>query len=133
MSGNDPYVGPPSVRGTGTGGAAPSAGMADLTPKQRTALRASLSHIAARTREYLPDEYAVGSEITRGADGARAMIAVRPPIGNPVSAGFEPEFSEEGADPIGADEQAEVARGLAASAALQMKQALGDDIPQHAR
>jgi len=112
MNGNTPYAGP-------SRGADPEAA---LTPEQRRTLRDSLALIAARTREYLPDEYVVGAEIGRGRNGAQATVAVRPPAGNPVSAGFTPEF-DEGGDLVSAEERAEVARGLAASAALQVKQA----------
>ena len=95
----------------------------ELTTSQRQELRAGLASIAARTREFLPDEYVVGAEIGRDHNGTRATVAVRPPIGNPVSAGFTPEFGEEGRDVVPAEERHEVARGLAASAALQVKQA----------
>lgn len=113
MNGNTPYAGP-------SGADDPEA---ELTPEQRRALRNSLARIAARTREYLPDEYVVGAEIGSNQSGARATVAVRPPAGNPVSAGFTPEFGEEGTDLVPADERTEVAQGLAASAALQVKQA----------
>jgi len=113
MNGNTPYAGP-------TRGGDPEAA---LTPEQRRTLRDSLALIAARTREYLPDEYVVGAEIGRSRDGAQATVAVRPPAGNPVSAGFTPEFDDAGDDLVSAEERAEVARGLAASAALQVKQA----------
>ncbi|QLC33102.1 hypothetical protein EFA46_002385 [Halarchaeum sp. CBA1220] len=115
MNGNTPYAGP--------GGDPTNEPDAELTPEQRRALRDSLARIAAQTREYLPDEYVVGAEIGSGHDGARATVAVRPPAGNPVSAGFTPEFDEEESDLVPADERAEVAQGLAASAALQVKQA----------
>lgn len=107
-------------------------GDAELTTSQRRELRAGLASIAARTREFLPDEYVVGSEIANGHAGVRATVAVQPPAGNPVSAGFEPDFSADD-DPISADDREEVARGLAASAALQVKQAVGDDVEQTAR
>ena len=101
-------------------------GNTDLTPDQRRALRDSLAHIAAQTREYLPDEYVVGAEIGSGREGARATVAVQPPAGNPVSAGFTPDFGGDAdVDVVPADERTEVARGLAASAALQVKQAFG--------
>jgi len=61
-------------------------------------------------------------------------VAVRPPVGNPVSAGFTPEFENLADDDLISDEdREEVARGLAASAALQVKAALGDDVPRTAR
>lgn len=104
-----------------------------LTPDQRRRLRAGLASIAARTRDFLPDEYVVGSEIAKGHGGVMATVAVQPPAGNPVSAGFEPDFTTENEDPIPADDREEVARGLAASAALQVKQAIGGDVEQTAR
>ncbi|WP_336036177.1 DUF5811 family protein [Halobacterium yunchengense] len=121
MHGNTPYS-----------GAEPSE--PELTGTQRRALQDSISRIAARTREFLPDEYVVGSEITTGTEGVQVTVAVRPPAGNPVSAGFTPEFDGVGdEDLIPDDDREEVARGLAASAALQVKAALGDDVPQTAR
>jgi len=115
MNGNTPYAGP--------GGNPTDDDEAALTPEQRRALRDSLARIAAETREYLPDEYVVGAEIGQSQQGTRATVAVRPPAGNPVSAGFTPEFGEDGSDLVPAEERAEVAQGLAASAALQVKQA----------
>lgn len=122
MNENTPYAGPP-----------PSEPV-ELSTSQRRALRESLSRIAARTREFLPDEYVVGSEVNQGSNGPQATVAVRPPIGNPVSAGFTPEFEEADTDLIPAAERDEVARGLAASAALQVKYALDDaDVDPPAR
>ena len=107
---------------------------ADITATQRRALRASISQIAAQTRNYLPDEYVVGSDISQGMQGVQVTVAVRPPVGNPVSAGFTPEFENVGDDDlIPLEDREEVARGLAASAALQVKHALGDDVPPTAR
>lgn len=118
MNGNTPYTGrPDSVEAGRRNTLEP-----DISPEQRRALQRSVATIAARTREFLPNEYAVGSEVRRGASGTEAHVAVRPPIGNAVSAGFRPELDEDGA--IDKAEQDEVARGLAASAALQVKQAL---------
>jgi hypothetical protein len=106
----------------------------EVTAAQRRALRETASNIAARTREYLPAEYAVGAEVTAGSDGARATVAVRPPVGNPVSAGFEPGEDDPEPASISDDERGEVARGLAASAALQVKRALAEqDIDPVAR
>lgn len=105
----------------------------ELTSTQRRQLRAGLASIAARTREFLPDEYIVGSEIANSRAGVRATVAVQPPAGNPVSAGFEPDFSADTEEPIPAEDREEVARGLAASAAMQVKQAIGDDVEQTAR
>lgn len=119
MHGNTPYAGNAGIDEP-----------VEMTAAQRRALRSSTTRIAARTREFLPDEYVVGSEISTGMNGGpQVTVAVRPPIGNPVSAGFEPDFADgEGEDVlIPADEREEVARGLAASAALQVKQAIGDE------
>ncbi|MFC7167458.1 DUF5811 family protein [Halospeciosus flavus] len=120
MNGNTPYAG---VSGVDTGGDdAP-----EITTAQRKALQASIGAIAARTRDFLPDEYVVGSEVSTGSEGPRVTVAVRPPVGNPVSAGFEPNFDGEDDDDLIPDaERDEVARGLAASAALQVKGAVGD-------
>jgi len=95
-----------------------------LTPAQRRSLRNSAATVAARTRDYLPGEYAVGTELAAVSNGVRALVAVQPPVGQPVSAGFTPDFDE---DPLLDDaERDEVARGLAASAALQVKQAMAE-------
>lgn len=121
MHGNSPHV-----------GAEPTE--ADITATQRRALRSSISQIAAQTRDYLPDEYVVGSDISQGMQGVQVTVAVRPPVGNPVSAGFTPEFDGVGDDDlIPLEDREEVARGLAASAALQVKHALGEDVPATAR
>ena len=123
MHGNTPYS-----------GSEPSEPEPDLTGTQRRALQDSISQITARTRDFLPDEYVVGSEISSGSNGIQVTVAVRPPAGNPVSAGFTPEFDGVADDDlIPDDDREEVARGLAASAAHQVKRALGDDVPQTAR
>ncbi|MFB6197025.1 MAG: DUF5811 family protein [Halobacteriaceae archaeon] len=126
MNGNTPYAGKPGVVEAGQRS---EEDVRNLTPDQRRALRDSLARIASQTRDLLPEEYIVGSEITAGANGLRATIAVRPPVGNPVSAGLQPQFNEDGDEeglPIKAGERQEVAQGLAASAALQVKQALAN-------
>ncbi|AAG20169.1 MULTISPECIES: DUF5811 family protein [Halobacterium] len=121
MHGNAPYSGPADATG-------------DLSGEQRRALQTSIAQIASRTREFLPDEYVVGSEVTNGSSGVQVTVAVRPPAGNPVSAGFTPEFEDLADDDlIPTEDREEVARGLAASAALQVKHALGDDVPETAR
>lgn len=118
MNGNTPYTGRPNAVDAGRReSTAP-----DLSPEERRNLQRDVATIAARTREFLPDEYAVGSELRQGATGTEAHVAVRPPVGNPVSAGFRPEADEEVALDDG--DRDEVARGLAASAAFQVKQAL---------
>lgn len=116
MHGNTPYAGRP--------GQTPQSAET-LTPDQRRALRRDLADLAARTRALLPDEFAVGSEITQSANGPQAMLAVQPPVGRPVSAGFSPE------DAADADRDALV-HELAAGAAFQVKQAI-DDVSATAR
>ena len=109
-------------------GNAPFAGAeaeSPLSADQRRRLRQDLANVAARTRELLPDDFAVGTELAHGSEGPQATVAVQPPVGSIVSAGYSPE--DETDTTIGEDERAELARGLAASAALQMKEAMGDD------
>jgi hypothetical protein len=120
VNGNTPYAG---GAGTVEAGAVP-VDDPELTPAQRDALRDSVARIANLTRDYLPDSYTVGSEVASD----EVTVAVRPPAGSPVSAGFRPEFDDEDdADPIAETDRVEVARGLAASAALQVKRAFADD------
>lgn len=118
MNGNTPYAGLPEVTPAGRRS---TVDLPRLSADQRRILREHVSDIVARTREYLPDEYAIGGELRQGVDGPEATVAVEPPVGHPVSAGFAPDLEDiEDAD---FDAQ-EVARGLAATAALQVKQAL---------
>lgn len=127
MNGNTPYAGLPGVTQAGVRA---TADVPELTGEQRRTLRRDVSRIAARTREFLPDEYVVDAEISTGIAGPQVTVAVQPPIGHPVSAGFSPSL-EDVEDPeelIGETECDEVARGLAASAALQVKLAVGDDV-----
>lgn len=128
MNGNTPYAGAP---GEVRAGRRAPADVPDLSPDAKRDLRRSVSAIAARTREYLPDEYEVGADLSAGGDGARATVAVRPPIGHPVSAGFVP--AGEAGETISDEDREEVARGLAATAALQVKQAVGDAMTPTAR
>lgn len=133
MNGNTPHAGLPGITQAGKRAAAD---VDDLTRDQKRALRKEVARIAARTREFLPDEYVVNSNVKHGVGGPRAMIAVRPPVGQPVSADFSPDFEEfdqEDWSPIGDDDREEVARGLAASAALQVKKGLQDDLTPTAR
>lgn len=123
MHGNTPYAGRP---GSGDD-------PVDISPGTRRALQEGVSRVAAKTRRYLPDEYAVGSQIGRGMDGLEVTVSVHPPIGNPVSAGFRPELETDPEEIIPAEDEEEVARGLAASAALQVKLATGEDVPPMAR
>jgi hypothetical protein len=95
-----------------------------LSPDQRRALRRDLSSVAARTREFLPGDFVVGSELTSGASGLEATIAVQPPVGAVVSAGYSPNDDDDLT--ITDDEREDLAMGLAASAALQVKQAVPD-------
>lgn len=103
----------------------------ELTADQRRTLRADLSAITRRVQEYLPDEYVVGAEVSSGQSGPEAMVAVQPPIGHPISAGFQPDLDSE--EYITENDREEVARGLAASAALQVKHAVSDDVSPTAR
>lgn len=127
MNGNTPYAGRP---GTTPAGQRASADLADLSPEQRRRLRDHVDDIVAITREYLPDAYTVGGELRNGASGPEAAVAVEPPVGHPVSAGFAPDTD----DIDEADFEArEVARGLAATAAFQVKSALDGNETMAAR
>ena len=122
MNGNNPYAGAPGVVEAGQ----PSADVS-LSEEQERALRRAVAGIVTRTESYLPEGYVVGSELSRGQNGVEATVAVNPPAGHPVSAGFtpDPEELETGLDDT---ERDEVARGLAASAAIQVMNAVGDDL-----
>jgi len=96
-----------------------------LTREQRQTLRSDLASVAARTRELLPGEFVVGSEVSDGETGPRATIAVQPPVGSVVSADYRPEEPESAT--ISAEERDDLAQGIAASAALQVKQVIGED------
>ncbi|MFC6716903.1 DUF5811 family protein [Natrialbaceae archaeon GCM10025810] len=138
MNGNTPYAGLPGVTQAGQRAAAD---VPDLSRGQKRTLHRDVSRIAARTRELLPDEYAVDAEVSHGVSGPQVTVAVRPPIGHPVSAGFTPDLEadepgdgvEVDSEIIAAADRDEVARGLAASAALQVKQALSDNVKPTAR
>ena len=131
MNGNNPYAGPSDVTQAGKRS---ESDLPDLSTDQKRQLRRSVSSIASTTREYLPDEYVVDADVSHGAGGPRATVAVQPPIGRPVSAGFTADL-EAGEDDalVDEDDRAEVARGLAASAALQVKLAVSDGVTQTAR
>lgn len=129
MNGNTPYAGSPGVTQAGKRA---NADLPELTADQKQSLRDGVSRIATRTREYLPDEYVVGSELSTGAGGPQAMVAVQPPAGYPVSAGFAPDVDDLDSG-IDEDDRKEVAQGLAASAALQVKQAIQEDVTPTAR
>lgn len=94
-----------------------------LTPEERENLRDGLSNVASRTRELLPGEFVVGSEIVHSTSGPRATVAVQPPVGHVVSADYSPEEDVT----ISAEERDDIATGLAASAALQVKEAMSDN------
>ncbi|ELY54039.1 DUF5811 family protein [Natronolimnohabitans innermongolicus] len=127
MNGNTPYAGLPGETGAGQRAAAD---VPDLSRTQKRTLHRDVSRIAARTREFLPDEYAVDADVSQGMAGPQVTVAVRPPVGHAVSAGFTPDVEEfvAGEDLITDDERDEVARGLAASAALQVKQAVSNNV-----
>lgn len=127
MNGNNPYAGAPGVVGAGM----PSTEL-ELNTDQKRTLRRAVAGIVSRTQSYLPEGYVVGSELSYGANGPLATVAVQPPAGRPVSAGFTPDVEdlEAGLDDADRDE---VAQGLAASAAIQMMQAVGDDPAPAAR
>ncbi|MDQ2050995.1 DUF5811 family protein [Natronolimnohabitans sp. A-GB9] len=127
MNGNTPYAGLPGETGAGQRAAAD---VPDLSRTQKRTLHRDVSRIASRTREFLPDEYVVDADVSHSMTGPQVTVAVRPPVGHAVSAGFTPNLEEATADEalITADERDEVARGLAASAALQVKQAISDNV-----
>lgn len=131
MNGNTPYAGMPGI--TQAGKRAPD-DVPELTADQKRSLRREAATIAALTREFLPDEYAVDVDVRSGVAGPTATVAVHPPAGHPVSAGFTPEAEDiEHGEVIPAEDRDEVARGLAASAALQVKQAIQDQVTPTAR
>ena len=130
MNGNTPYAGLPGETNAGQRAAAD---LPKLSRTQKRLLNRDVSRIAALTREFLPDEYVVDADVSTGISGPRVTVAVRPPVGHPVSAGFSPDMDDVTDEVIGDDERAEVARGLAASAALQVKQAVDDDITPTAK
>ena len=133
MNGNNPYAGLPGVAQAGRRAAAD---VPTVSPGHKQVLRRDASRLAARTREFLPNEYVVDAEVSQGFAGPHVTVAVRPPIGHAVSADFAPDLDDdldESGTIITADERDEVARGLAASAALQVKLAIGDDVTPTAR
>jgi hypothetical protein len=98
MHGNSPHDGP--------GGEEPTA-------TDRDALRREMTAVTSQARDLLPDEFVVGSEIVEDDGGLRATVVVQPPAGSVVSAGFEPGEADD------------LARDLAAGAALEMKRSGG--------
>ncbi|MFB6162063.1 MAG: DUF5811 family protein [Halococcoides sp.] len=93
-----------------------------LSPAERNRLREEIESVASATRDLLPGDFVVGSELTDGGNGPVATVAVQPPVGAPVSGGYTPEDGIE----IDDEQCREFARGLAASAALQVKRSIGD-------
>jgi hypothetical protein len=130
MNGNTPYAGLPGETGAGQRAAAD---VPELSTTQKRTLSRDVSRIAARTREFLPNEYVVDGDVSNGHTGLQVTVAVQPPIGHPVSAGFSPDLEEAADELITADECDEVARGLAASAALQVKQAVSNNVTPTAK
>ncbi len=130
MNGNTPYAGLP---GETAAGQRATADVPSLSSAQKRVLSRDVSRLAARTRELLPDEYVVDAEVSTGIAGPQVTVAVCPPVGHAVSAGFTPDMDDADEEVITADERSEVARGLAATAALQVKQAVSDDITQTAK
>lgn len=128
MNGNNPYAGAPGVVGAGQ----PSTDVDDLSTAEVRRLRQAVAGIVAQTRTYLPDSYAIGSELSSGSGGPRATVAVHPPVGHPVSAGLTPD-ADDLESGLSSEECTEVARGLAASAAFQVMSAVGDDLTPTAR
>lgn len=128
MNGNTPYAGSPEMTDAGQ---RMTDDRPELTAGQRRAIRTDLTAIAEHVRTYLPDEYVVGAEVSRGSNGPEATVAVQPPVGHPISAGFQPDLDAD--EHVSETDREEVARGLAATAALQVKQAVGDDVTPTAR
>lgn len=128
MHGNTPYAGLP---GTVPFGAAESAGLEELDPDDRRRIERELSQVVARVQTYLPDDYVVDSELAVGSNGLQATVAVKPPVGDVVSAGLVPTLDdiETGETLIDRADREEVARGLAASAAWQVKNSVDDLTP----
>jgi len=103
MHGNTPYAGPVD---------------AEPSPESRRALRRDLVDVATSTRALLSDDFVVGGEISDG-EGLHATVAVQPPAGSVVSAGFEPDAEDEA-------NVESLARDLAAGAVLEAKHAAQD-------
>jgi len=91
MNGNTPYAGLPGETGAGQRAAAD---VPDLSSAQKRLLHRDVSRIAARTREFLPNEYVVDADVSTGMTGPQVTVAVRPPVGHAISAGFTPDLEE---------------------------------------
>lgn len=115
---------------TGSGGQPVGGGhtptVDELSAGQKDALRHAVAGIVAETESYLPEGYQVGSELAT-ASGATATVAVDPPAGHPVTAGYSPDPDELDGG-LDVETQREVAQGLAASAVMQVMNAVGDGI-----
>lgn len=126
MNGNTPYAGNPSVAQAGRRA---ESDLPSLSSEDTKQLHRDITAIADATRQYLPDEYLIDVNVAHSAGGPEATVAVQPPVGSPVSAGFSPNSDDLAETPIidPADRE-EVAQGLAASAALQVKRALNGSV-----
>jgi hypothetical protein len=100
MHGNSPHAGPVDAR--------PS-------PDSRRAFRRELANVVASTRALLSDEFIVGAELSGNTDGVRATVAVQPPAGSVVSAGFDPGEDDAAVETL--------ARDLAAGAVVEARRA----------
>jgi hypothetical protein len=128
MNWNDSYAETETTEGWGDG--------TDGSTVENRTLRSNAKTVAAQVRHLLPAEYDVTGDVTDGTNGPQAVVAIRPPIGPAVTAGFgiDEYESDDGPDSaIPDDERNEVASGLAARAALQVKQAIGDGLTPVAR
>lgn len=104
MHGNTPHDGPVD---------------SEFSPEDRRALRRDLVDVATSTRDLLSDDFVVGGEITDDDGALSATVAVQPPAGSVVSAGFESDGDR-------ADDVESLARDLAAGAVLEAKHAAQD-------
>lgn len=120
MHGNTPHAGSP---GTTDAGQRANADVPDLSSEQKRVLQHDAARIAMAVRDYLPQEYVVGSDVGQGMGGPEATVAVQPPAGEIVSAGFTPNPDERRT--VTDEDRTQVARELAASAAWQVKRTVG--------
>ncbi|MFQ3319753.1 MAG: hypothetical protein ACI8UR_001105 [Natronomonas sp.] len=102
-------------------GNTPHAGPADIEPssENRRALRRDLVDVATSTRDLLSDDFIIGAEISDNDGALHATVAVQPPAGSVVSAGFDRDDEED------ADVET-LAQELAAGAVLEAKHAAQD-------
>lgn len=104
-----------------------------LQSSEHRALIEEVATITATTREYLPDTFAVHGDVSAGHDGPEVSLEVHPPVGPPVSAGVSPVATEGEHAAFTPDECEEVAKQLAASTAVQLRQTVGDSLQPPAR